>query len=229
MTAPDTEPRTTRNTRRRRLRRVFLASCGLVMLLGLVGLGLGFLRFVSGLQGVEARPSRHADALVVLTGGTDRISDAIDLLADGQADRLLITGVNPATSPENLARRLPRIRSLVDCCVTLGYQAVDTAGNAAETAAWVRAHHVRSLIVVTSNYHMPRALAEIGGKLKGVELLPYPVISETAKARPWWTRPHRTRLIVSEYVKYLVVLARQALGAPKPAPQDSIVATRGTP
>ena len=218
-----------RKTRRKRLHRFALTIFSVVMLLGFASLGVGFLRFVSGLQDVEARPSRHADALVVLTGGTDRISDAIDLLADGQADRLLITGVNPATSPENLARRLPRIRSLVDCCVTLGYQAVDTAGNAAETAAWVRAHHVRSLIVVTSNYHMPRALAEIGGKLRGVDLLAYPVVSDHAKARPWWTSPHRTRLIVSEYVKYVVVLTRQALASPKPAPEDSIVATRGMP
>ena len=194
-----------------------------------VGLAVGFLRFAGSLQAVEAQPPRHADALVVLTGGADRISDATELLASGLADRLLITGVNPATSPESLARRLPRLRSLVECCVTLGYQALDTAGNAAETAAWVRANHVRSLIVVTSNYHMPRALAEIGGKLKGVELLAYPVVSEQARGRPWWTSPHRMRLIVSEYVKYVVVLARQALAAPMPAVDGSVVALRGGP
>ncbi len=213
-----------RPRRRSRLRRGIVAAGGLILAVMALGFVVGFLRFAAGLQEAETPPARHADALVVLTGGTDRVSDAIDLLANGQADRLLITGMNPTTSPESLARRLPRIRNLVDCCVTLGYQALDTSGNAAETAAWVRANHFRSLIVVTSNYHMPRALAEIGGKLSGVELLAYPVVSEHAKARSWWMSPHRTRLIAFEYVKYLAVLARQALFAP-PLPEDQSLVT----
>lgn len=210
---------------RRWIRRLGLL-CGLVVV---ATFGFGFLRFAASLQGTEAHPPRHADALVVLTGGTDRVSDAIDLLANGQADRLLITGVNPSTSPESLARRLPRIRNLVDCCVTLGYQALDTTGNAAETAAWVRAYRIRSLIVVTSNYHMPRALAEISARLSDVDLLPYPVVSESAKVRPWWLSPHRTRLMLTEYVKYVAVLARQKLYPPRPVEDPSIVAARGLP
>ncbi|MDX7953330.1 YdcF family protein [Lichenihabitans sp. Uapishka_5] len=205
-----------------RTRGLLVAVAATLALLG-CGLLVGFLDFAAGLQGVEARPNRHADALVVLTGGTDRVSDAIDLLADGQAERLLITGVNPATTPESLARRLPRVRDLVACCVTLGYEALDTAGNAAETAAWVRANRIRSLIVVTSNYHMPRALAEIGHQLRDVDLRPYPVVTETAKLRPWWTSPHRSRLIATEYLKYVVVLARQAL-LPTPDVADPVMA-----
>jgi uncharacterized SAM-binding protein YcdF (DUF218 family) len=174
-------------------------------------LGLGFVRFASTLPGAEGPPVRHADALVALTGGSDRVAEAVDLLIDGQADRLLITGVNPATSSESLARRIPRLRRLVGCCVTLGYRALDTAGNAAETAAWVRANNVRSLIVVTSDYHMPRALAELARALGPVELLPYPVVADGDA--PWWATPQRMRLIASEYLKYLVVVARQSLGA----------------
>lgn len=224
VTSPETGTGARPEHRRTRVRVALFATCGLLVAVLGVGLVLGFLRFAGNLPAVEAPPPRHADALVVLTGGADRISDATDLLASGLADRLLITGVNPTTSPESLARRLPRLRNLVECCVTLGYQALDTAGNAAETAAWVRANHVRSLIVVTSNYHMPRALAEIGGKLKGVELLAYPVVSEHARGRPWWTSPHRLRLIASEYVKYVVVLARQALIPPVPVEDGSVVA-----
>lgn len=191
----------------------------------LAALGVGFIRFASGLQTAEAPLPRHADALVVLTGGSDRVADAIDLLAGGQADRLLITGVNPATSPESLARRLPRARKLVDCCVTLGYRALDTAGNAAETAAWVRSNNIHSLIVVTSNYHMPRALAEIGGAVADVDLLPYPVVADAARDTPWWTSPYRARLIASEYLKYLVVLARQTLGSAAPRERLRAVAS----
>ena len=229
MTIPLPEPGAVPIRRRRRIRRALRRATVFAAAVVALAFGFGFLRFAAGLQGLEAPPGRHADAMVVLTGGTDRISDAVDLLAGGQAGRLLITGVNPSTSPESLARRLPRIRGLVDCCVTLGYQALDTTGNAAETAAWVRANRFRSLIVVTSNYHMPRALAEIGGRLRGVELLAHPVVSEGARARPWWLSPHRIRLIGSEYVKYLAVLARQALFPPRTAAPDSIVAAGGAP
>lgn len=225
LPGPGTVPLRRRRRIRRAFRRVMVVAAAAVAL----AFGLGFLRFAAGLQGAEAPPDRRADAMVVLTGGTDRISDAVDLLADGMAGRLLITGVNPATSPESLARRLPRIRGLVDCCVTLGYQAFDTMGNAAETAAWVRANRFRSLIVVTSNYHMPRALAEIGGRLTGVELVAHPVVSDTARARPWWLSPHRARLIASEYVKYIAVLARQALFPPRGTAAASIVAAGTLP
>ena len=184
---------------------------GAMSLCGLCGLALGFVAFVIKLDTVESRPRQHAEGMVALTGGADRVADAIDLLADRRADRLLITGVNPGTSPEGLARRLPRIRSLIDCCVTLGYQALDTAGNARETAEWVRRNHIRSLIVVTSNYHMPRAMAEIGDALSDVELMAYPVVPERFKAAIWWTDLGRLRMIGVEYLKYLAVVIRQAV------------------
>lgn len=204
---------------------VLLRVASVLLLLAAVVLGLGLLRFTAGLRSDETPLVRHADGMVVLTGGADRVADAIELLHDGQADRLLITGVNPMTTPETLSRRLPKIRALVECCVTFGYQALDTAGNARETAEWVETHHIQSLIVVTSNYHMPRALAEIGHAVRGVELIAYPVVAENAKAPGWRPKLRRTRMIVTEFFKYLVVATRLAVLADPAGPLQAVIAT----
>ena len=129
------------------------------------------------------------------------------------------------TSRDDLVRRLPRIRTLIECCVTLGCQALDTAGNARETADWVRENHIRSLIVVTSNYHMPRALAEIGRTLSDVEIMTYSVVPERAKAMRWWTEAPRLRLVVVEYLKYVAVLANRTFSGRAVHPTSPVVAT----
>lgn len=169
----------------------------------------GFVGFATTLQREETSISKQAEGVVVLTGGSDRVDEAGELLARGLARRLLITGVNRATRGSMIARRLPVSRELFDCCVDLGYQALDTAGNAIETRDWAREHDItRSLIVVTSNYHMPRALAELSAAMPGVRLIPFPVVSEHVDVAEWATDARVMRLIGSEYVKYLGALVR---------------------
>lgn len=193
--------------RRRRAGWIVLA----IMVAGLAAMTGSFAAFLSRVEDIEAAPRRHAQGAVALTGGADRISDAMELLAQGSADRLLITGVNPTTSRAEIAKLVPGTAALFGCCVELGYAAANTVGNAMETERWVRAHNIRSLIVVTSNYHMPRALAEIGSALPDVELIAYSVVSERGRSRPWWSDSQRTRLIMSEYVKYVATLVRLRL------------------
>lgn len=187
--------------------------------------GVGFSHFAAMIDMVETTPVRHADGIVALTGGADRVPDAVTLLVEGHADHLLITGVNPATTREDLARRMPNARTVVECCIDLGYRAANTVGNAREAAAWVRARNLRSLIVVTSNYHMPRALAEIAYELPGVDLQAYPVVSERARADAWWADGQRFRLVLGEFVKYLAASARQAV-LPRADGDDLHVAKR---
>lgn len=185
--------------------------------LGAAALAAGFLLFVGAMGRVEPAPPPHAEGVVALTGGADRIAEAVDLLARGRADRLLITGVNPDTTGPEIARLTPAARGLLDCCIELGYAAANTVGNAAETSRWARRHAIRSLIVVTSDYHMARALAEIGHAAPGVELTAFPVPSDRGTGLRGGGQ--RLRIMLWEYLKYLAVLARLHLAPDLAAPK----------
>ena len=171
-------------------------------------MALGFLVFVYSLDRVEQRPETRTDGIVALTGGSERIGDAIDLLAQGYASRLLITGVNERTSRAAIARLNPGQRRLFDCCVDLDYRARNTIGNAIETRRWTESHRFRSIIVVTSTYHMPRTLVELDHAMPGVRIVPYAVVTETADPDEWWHNPATARILLSEYLKLLLVWTR---------------------
>jgi uncharacterized SAM-binding protein YcdF (DUF218 family) len=194
-----------------------------------IALIVGFFGFALSLERAETTLVAQAQGVVALTGGSDRVLEAAELLMRGQARRMLITGVNRSTHGHDLAKRLPMSPDLFACCVDLGYRAQDTAGNAAETRDWARAHGVtKSLIVVTSNYHMPRALVEISAALPGVALYPFVVVSEQFHVEDWPRNPRVARLIGGEYVKYLFALARTALIDPS-APSSGDAASPPRP
>jgi uncharacterized SAM-binding protein YcdF (DUF218 family) len=176
----------------------------------------GYVWFALSLARAEPRLDVKAEGVVALTGGSDRVVEAAELLARGQAKRMLITGVNRATRASVLAKLLPLSRDLFSCCVDLGYQARDTLGNARETREWAQARNItQSLIVVTSNYHMPRALVEISAELPDVTLYPFPVVSEHVNVADWATDLSVIRLVGSEYLKFLGALTRVALRQPE--------------
>lgn len=165
---------------------------------------LGFIVFAAGIERRETRLDRAADGIVVLTGGADRIADAAQLLASGRGQRLLITGVHPDTTLAEIGRNVAVARDRLECCADIGRSALNTRGNAIETAQWARQLGFRSLIVVTSSWHMPRALVELGRALPDVELVPYPVVTDRMRAAPWWSSPATSRLLFLEYVKFLL-------------------------
>ena len=134
-----------------------------------VGAAVGFVGFLSQLRGVEIKPARNADGIVVLTGGSSRVSDAMELLAGGYGKRLLISGVHPTNAASDISRSLPDNQSLLGCCVDLDRSAVNTRSNAAETRRWARERGFKSLIVVTSNYHMPRAIVELSHAMPDID------------------------------------------------------------
>jgi uncharacterized SAM-binding protein YcdF (DUF218 family) len=173
--------------------------------------GAGFYIFASTIPSDEIKLDRSADGIVVLTGGASRIVDGIELLAAGRGRRLLISGVHPSTTPGELIRKTPEVDRLFACCVDLGHQAQNTIGNAIEAGGWARDHKFRSLIVVTSGWHMPRALIELQRELPGVALIPYPVITERFREGPWWSDAHMLRVFFVEYVKYVASYARTRL------------------
>lgn len=168
----------------------------------------GFLLFATGIPRTERPPQHTADGIVALTGGASRISDAMDLLARNFGKRLLISGVNPATRPSELIRLTPEYEKLFNCCIDLGHQALNTTGNAAEIAQWSRALGFKSLIVVTSAWHMPRALVELRREASDTELIPFPVVTDRMREAPWWTDVQTAKLLMLEYIKYLAATLR---------------------
>ena len=149
-----------------------------------------------------------ADAIVVLTGGGHRVSEAVQLFSSGKARRLLISGANKSTTREDLKRQAGINPMLFECCIDVGYEALDTIGNADEARAWAKTWGFRRLVVVTSNYHMPRSLAEFARAMPDTELIAYPVVSRTYRAQTWWLYPGTVRIVLSEYLKFLPSAAR---------------------
>jgi uncharacterized SAM-binding protein YcdF (DUF218 family) len=150
--------------------------------------------------------------VVVLTGASDaRIATAMRLLQAGKGRRLLVSGVNPEVRRSELRELTPGSNRLFDCCVDLGFDATDTVSNAQEIAGWAEAKHFDRLIVVTSDYHMPRSLLELRGVAGGVELVGYPVRTPSLDSQRWWRSPTGARRMTVEYSKYLTVLVREGV------------------
>jgi uncharacterized SAM-binding protein YcdF (DUF218 family) len=177
--------------------------------LGGIALVLGFFGFVGLLlPNQEVALDQSADGIVVLTGGDSRVTDALELLASGRGKRLLITGVNTGTTTTDIARHTVNYTKWLSCCVDLDYAALNTLGNAVQARHWAQEHGFTSLIVVTSAYHMPRALAELAHQLPDATLIPYPVVSDRLRIEPWWSNGATTWLVLSEYLKYLFAKVR---------------------
>jgi uncharacterized SAM-binding protein YcdF (DUF218 family) len=178
------------------------AAAGAVLLAG------GFFWFVMRIPSEEVQLDRKADGIVVLTGAAARIPDAIELLADERGKRLLISGVYRATRSREIARITPLYSKYFACCIDLDRSALNTFGNALQAKRWAHEHNFNSLIIVTSNWHMPRAMAELEHQLPEVKLISYPVISEKLKDDLWWSNLTTARLLFAEYLKYLLALTR---------------------
>jgi uncharacterized SAM-binding protein YcdF (DUF218 family) len=190
--------------RTRRLRSVV----GKLALIAGAALIIGFGLFVWLLPEQQGTLDRKADGIVVLTGGTSRVAEALELLASGRGKRLLITGVNPGTTTGDIAHQTVNYDRWLACCVDLDYSALNTLGNAVQARRWALDHDFHSLIVVTSAYHMPRALAELAHQLPDATLVPYPVVSDRLRIEPWWSNGATARLVMSEYLKYLFARLR---------------------
>lgn len=198
--------------RRSRLpRHVATAFCLCGLVLSLVA-AIGFFFFLDKLERYEKQPLAGADGIVVLTGGAERIADGVRLLAQGAGRRLLISGVNEKTTRIEVAKDAAKLNSeqknLFDCCIDLDYRALNTLGNALEARSWAGQRGFRSLVVVTSSYHMPRTLAEFAHAMPTAQITPFPVISEQVDLDRWWEKAGTMRLLIGEYVKYLLAAAR---------------------
>jgi len=175
----------------------------------------GFLWFALTLPSGLPDSGAASQGIVVLTGGRDRMMAGVELLDQGLGQRLLISGVNENISDDHLSRVLGLDQgtkpSLFDCCIDTGRDARDTVGNARELVAWAIHHGYGSVRVVTAAYHMPRALVEIRRVSPSLTLVPHSVYPDNVKLDQWWAYRGTTRVLVTEYNKYIVSLARLRL------------------
>ena len=179
--------------------------------LGVLGgvLALGLVAFAGLVQTTWPVDVPSADGIVVLTGGDERITAGLEQLAEGRGRRLLISGVNPSNkSTEDLSRWLGEV--LPACCIDLGYRAQNTIGNADEARDWARTWGYRSLLVVTSDFHMARSMTEFRRAMPGIKLIAHPVASRYAQPQ-WWASRSSAQMLAAEYMKFLASKVR--LGA----------------
>ncbi len=194
--------------RRWRALRVLAIVCVLLAGGGLAFLG-GFAAFATHVARLTTPVElRGADAIIVLTGGEKRLDAAMDLLRSGKGRRLLISGVHPSARVIDLQRATGGDPRLFSCCVDIDHAALDTIGNAEESAKWVTSHDWNSVIVVTNNYHMPRSLLELKRMVGDIDLLPYPVVNTRLDGGEWMTNRSALRVLLTEYAKYLAAVVR---------------------
>jgi uncharacterized SAM-binding protein YcdF (DUF218 family) len=175
-----------------------------MLVAGLCTWAAGLLSFIAAIPAQVADPMSTTDAIVVLTGGSERLTTGIKLLRQDLAERVLVTGVGPQVDAGKLLRLAGSGDSALVRRVDTGYAARNTAGNAAETAAWMRERGYRTLRLVTGSYHMPRSLLEFRFALPGAQVIPHPVFPDQVQPTAWWYRPGTAALIIGEYNKYLM-------------------------
>ena len=185
----------------------FLAGVVFTIVAAWVG---GLMWFASTIPSRVDDTTTHTDAIVVLTGGSERIETGLSLLANGFADRMFISGVGGQVRVGDLTNRMASWPVELVEKISVGKAANDTPGNASETAEWAHASGVHSIRLVTAAYHMRRSLLEFQDEMSDVTIIPNAVFPSRVKT-DWWRWPGTARLIASEYTKFVLTWARQSL------------------
>ena len=170
---------------------------------------IGFLAFDYRINHFSQNSDAKADAIVILTGGRNRLSAAVKLLNAKKAEKMFISGVDKAISIKELQKRKD-VEIFSSENITLDKKSTNTVENARETSQWIKDNHIRSIYLVTSNYHMPRSMVEFHYYSPKLEIISYPVFSDKVE-RKWWKSWHSFKLLTGEYNKFLYVLVRDSL------------------
>jgi len=159
---------------------------------------LGFLWFLAQIPTQKSDfPENSADAIVVLTGGAGRLEYGLSLLAENKAQRLFISGVGADVKIDDILKFAPKNTDKKFVAkIFLGHSAENTIGNAQETAQWIKSHKYTRILLVTSDYHIPRATLEFSEKLPNATIIPAPVLVDDKMA-------DAKGLTISEYNKYI--------------------------
>lgn len=196
-----------RSGRRNRLPKFVFATIVVIALSWLIGFAI----FAVSLPTDPPEETSATDAIVVLTGGSLRLETGLRLLEGQLGKKLFVSGVHRGIDVAELIRVSRQSPSRADCCIVLGYEADNTAGNAHETADWIRSEGYTSLRLVTAAYHMPRSLLEFRRVMPSVEMIAHPVFPDHVKTPEWYKYPGTAWLIAGEYTKAILVFLRSVL------------------
>lgn len=206
----------------------------IILLTSIVALAVGFFIFSEKVGNMFPPDDlQPADGIIVLTGGKARLDVAIELLQKKMGQRLLISGVHPTTNKKALQRVTMANEALLNCCIDLDRTALNTIGNATESALWIHANNYKRVIIVTNNYHMPRSILELSRLIDDVEFIPYPVINSDQRNTNWVGQSDVLRVLVTEYIKYLGAFFHLTelsfFGGPAPIQEPAPEMTEETP
>lgn len=189
-------------------KKLFLFLC-ILCALWMGGLYL-FIRIIPNKSDIVSS-ARITDSIVVLTGGSERVTKGFDLLLAGKGNTLFISGVGEDTTladiieKNHIVAKQKNALLKMEKSIFLGKRAPDTRSNAQETRDWIGEHHIKSIRLVTANYHMPRALLEFEKRIPDVDIIPEPVLPNDFYLQKWWNHAGSARLILSEYMKYIAI------------------------
>lgn len=176
----------------------------------IIFLGLGCIYFAYSIPTTPTNNHKRTDAVVVLTGGLHRIEAGFQILSENKSRKLFISGVYNNTKLHELLifsdHDIYKLLLKKDL-VKLGKKAHTTKGNAEETYEWIKKNNIKSIRLVTSNYHMPRSIFEFKKLLPNTEIIPNPVFSKNFQKKYWWRHYTTAKLILKEYVKFLYIAA----------------------
>ncbi|WP_317993931.1 YdcF family protein [Bartonella gliris] len=185
----------------------YLPPTALSLLIIVLFFCAGFVIFSEKTEQLQPpNPLPKADAIIVLTGGENRIETGLDLLQQRLGSRLLISGVNTTTNLKKLKHSTHITPQLFTCCVDIGHKAINTKGNAEESAAWIKKHRYQTVYIVTHDYHMWRSLREIKYLMPEVNFIAYPVKKNDLESTI--QEINQIRLLVLEYIKTIEVYIR---------------------
>ena len=176
-------------------------------ILSVLAIGLIVIKFLNFIEQIPTSPTSNdtkTDAIVVLTGGSSRLEEGLDLLAQKKAKKLFVSGVYRGVDVRRLLALSQGNPEELVCCVKLGYAAVSTQGNAAETKAWIDIEGFKTIRLVTSSYHMPRSIKEFSYQLPDVTVIPHAVFPKQFKRNEWWRWSGTASLILTEYIKFIM-------------------------
>ncbi|MCP1199984.1 YdcF family protein [Notoacmeibacter sp. MSK16QG-6] len=186
----------------------------------------GFIFFVYSIHQTNDPTSFPDNAgIVAFTGASGRIEKGLKLLGEGKGERLLISGVHPDNGLADLAAQHRGYPKLFECCIDLDAEALDTAGNARETLAWADKNGFDALIIVTSDWHLPRSLLELRQANGDQTLIGAPVQTDVISEGILLSNSETLRLLAQEYAKYLFAMIRNVV----PGPVGSFAAAHGWP